>query len=196
MENKNKSEKKICIEDLPVEILLKTFAYLDIDDLYSCARVSKRIRHISLDDSLWTQSYNLCLNQNIPTSFIEEILNNGCKYLSLNNAKIEGKINLQKKCQLKYLDLACCSIYVKYDGDLTVDILKQLETRRLMEDEVLEKIVGSCHSLQKLSLHYLCIASRTRTNLVKTLSLQNGRTLQVFRFLYPRFYYFEMSYEL
>ena len=37
---------------LPDEIILRIFAHLDLKDLDRCARVSKRVRQICLDDSL------------------------------------------------------------------------------------------------------------------------------------------------
>ena len=37
---------------LPDEIILRIFGYLDLKDLDQCARVSKRVRQICLDDSL------------------------------------------------------------------------------------------------------------------------------------------------
>ena len=45
-------------EDLPDEVILLTFSYLEISDLIHCSHVSKRIRAISHDESLW-QSINL-----------------------------------------------------------------------------------------------------------------------------------------
>ena len=41
------------IQDLPDEIILKVINYLEIEDLTRCGRVSKRIRKISHDESLW-----------------------------------------------------------------------------------------------------------------------------------------------
>ena len=41
------------IQDLPDEIILKVINYLEIEDLTRCGRLSKRIRKISHDESLW-----------------------------------------------------------------------------------------------------------------------------------------------
>ena len=38
--------------DLPDELILKVFSYTEIADLWKCGRVSKRIRNISIDNSL------------------------------------------------------------------------------------------------------------------------------------------------
>lgn len=85
--------QEIYLDGLPAEVLLKIFTFLDIKDLYRCNKVSKRIRSIGLDESLW-QKINLNLNQKIPSTFIKDILSKGCKYLSLQHAQLEGKLNL------------------------------------------------------------------------------------------------------
>ena len=41
------------LEDLPEEMILTVFTYLDIRDLMSCGQVSKRIRQIRNIESLW-----------------------------------------------------------------------------------------------------------------------------------------------
>ena len=42
-----------CFEDLPDEVILRVFINLDIKNLIRCGHVSKRIRAISQDESLW-----------------------------------------------------------------------------------------------------------------------------------------------
>ena len=88
------------LDGLPAEVLLKIFTFLDIKDLYRCNKVSKRIRSIGLDESLW-QKINLNLNLKIPSIFIKDILDKGCRYLSLRHAQLEGKLNLKHHSQLK-----------------------------------------------------------------------------------------------
>jgi hypothetical protein len=92
--------QEVYLDGLPAEVLLKIFTFLDIKDLYRCNKVSKRIRSIGLDESLW-QKINLNLNQKIPSTFIKDILSKGCKYLSLQHAQLEGKLNLKHHSQLK-----------------------------------------------------------------------------------------------
>ena len=92
--------QEVYLDGLPAEVLLKIFTFLDIKDLYRCNKVSKRIRSIGLDESLW-QKINLNLNQKIPSIFITDILSKGCKYLSLQHAQLEGKLNLKHHSQLK-----------------------------------------------------------------------------------------------
>ena len=92
--------QEVYLDGLPAEVLLKIFTFLDIKDLYRCNKVSKRIRSIGLDESLW-QKINLNLNLKIPSIFIKDILSKGCKYLSLQHAQLEGKLNLKHHSQLK-----------------------------------------------------------------------------------------------
>ena len=41
------------MEDLPVEIILKIFDFVNIRDLFQCMAVNKKIREIANDQSLW-----------------------------------------------------------------------------------------------------------------------------------------------
>ena len=58
----------VSIQDLPDEIILKVVNYLEIEDLLRCGRVSKRIRKVSHDESLWKKLIvainSLCANIN------------------------------------------------------------------------------------------------------------------------------------
>ena len=62
----------IFLDNLPNEVLLKVFTYLNIRDLGFCAQVSTRLRDISIDESLW-QKINV-FNKVVPTGFIQHIL--------------------------------------------------------------------------------------------------------------------------
>ena len=62
----------IFLDNLPNEVLLKVFTYLNIRDLGYCAQVSKRLGDISIDESLW-QKINV-FNKVVPTGFIQHIL--------------------------------------------------------------------------------------------------------------------------
>ena len=44
------------LENLPNEILLKIFDYMDIEDLIICCQVSRRIKMIARDHSLWQKN--------------------------------------------------------------------------------------------------------------------------------------------
>ena len=51
--NKRQKLSILQLEDLPDEILLKIFKNLEVKDILRCGQMSKRIRAISTDESLW-----------------------------------------------------------------------------------------------------------------------------------------------
>ena len=68
------------LEDLPDEIIVKIFSHVDIKEILRLGQVSRRIRAISSDDSLWLQ---LNLKGHVPYELLEKAVENGCRYLSL-----------------------------------------------------------------------------------------------------------------
>ena len=145
------SNKKI--NALPNEIIHHVFSYLKIVDLLECGQVSKRFRTIICDDQfLWPKKINLC-HKKVPVGLIQNLLNSGCEYLSLNEAVLDGALNLQKVSSLKYLNLAA------------------IKSDRQNSEEILEY----CYSLQKLSLSEFYLSSK----LIRLTSFQNGKTLRV-----------------
>ena len=88
-----------CIQDLPDEIILKVINYLHIKDLIKCGQVSKRIREISFDESLW-QKLNfskLCgysYNHFLPIELVNMVLKNGCRYLGLEDTVLGSPLEL------------------------------------------------------------------------------------------------------
>lgn len=116
------------MENFPDEVILKVLSYLNLRDLIFCGQLSKRIRTISHDESLW-ENINLH-HQNVTSKFLEMILNNGCKYLNLHDAKLIGNSSLaSKSTQLLYLDLSSTFGW---------------------DEKSKEKLLLSCQSLQKL----------------------------------------------
>ena len=75
-------------EDMPDEILLKVLINLDYFSLIRCGHVSKRVREISHDKSLWEKMK--IFERIVPAEFIQFVLDRGCKYLSLLMSEIEG----------------------------------------------------------------------------------------------------------
>ena len=160
-------------QDLPDEIMLKVINYLDIDKRVKFGEVSKRMRAISCDKTLW-QKMNLSRDGpswryeiDIPTNFVKMVIENGCQYLSLHCMKVgtpggpisktsEGHLILDKASSLKYLDLKYCEAHV-----LTF-----------------EDILASCHSLQKLSMASIRERKLITTNMIRSICYQNGSTLQ------------------
>ena len=84
------------LEDLPVEVLLKVFNFLELIDLYRCRQVSKRLKSVSLVESLCQKV--ILLNNTRPEkisvsiNLVEKMLDRGCKTLCLKRCKIIGSI--------------------------------------------------------------------------------------------------------
>ena len=140
-----------CLEELPNEVILKTFVYLNKMDLGRCARVSKRFQAISQNELLW-QKVNPNIFCQVSSKFIDYAIENGCKYLSLQGANVDGNLYLPEVTQLKYLNLSYCKA----------------------NPGVLEDLTISCHHLEKLSLQDFKI----NPIFLKCL-IQNGQTLRV-----------------
>ena len=142
------------LNDLPDEVILKVFTFSKTKDLIRCGQVSIRFRNICQDAELW-EKINLCCKK-IPAAFIQKVLDNDCRYLSLANSRVKGTLDLAKEIYpVKYLDLSNCDA---------------------SNDTVLEELVGSCYSLQKLSLSKLTLG--LHSNMVQNI-VQNGFTLKV-----------------
>ena len=150
------------LDNLPDEIILEIFSNLQIPGLISCGEVSKRIRRIADDETLW-QKINLS-NKMVPKRFLEGLLATNCKYLSLNHVLIGDpkfeveQLNLKGNSQLKYLDLSWCKSTV----------------------EDIEVILASCHNLEKLSLARLVLTP----NMISSICTQNSETLTLLNLSY------------
>ena len=89
--------------ELPDELILKVFSYTETEDILRCGQVSKRIRTISNDNSLF-QTVNLS-NKIVKTDFLATLLNKGCKSLNLSDSTLWGDLTVIPKSQLGILDL-------------------------------------------------------------------------------------------
>ena len=151
------------LEDLPDEVILKVFSYLEnTEDIIRSGHVSQRLRAISRDESLW-QKVNLFLKI-VPTSFLQFVLERGCKFLSLQQTSLKGTLNLTKPTKLRYLNL---NSNTTEHGKRTV-----------------EKLLAACHSLENLTLsirdQYYCRLSTL--SMITRLCRQNKQTLKVLYF--------------
>jgi hypothetical protein len=146
------------LADFPDEIILKVFACLGLEDLSNCGHVSRRFRNISYDESLW-QKIDLS-GQNVSTAIIQVILNRSCKYLDLDNSRLEVNLRLTKKSQLRHLYLQNC----------------------VVDDDSLEELVSSCQFLETLSLNHKRPSfpiPMLKRDTIDKLILQNRHTLQI-----------------
>ena len=110
----NIQENCLSLEDMPNEILANIISYLDRVDIKdilielslmrtSTAHVSKRMLAICLNISTW-EKMNL-FKKKVPSEFLQIVIENGCKYLSLYRTEITGNLKSIKASDLKYLDL-------------------------------------------------------------------------------------------
>ena len=160
-------------KDLPNEIIFHVFSYLKIVELLKCGQVSKRFRAISIE--VWPEKINLC-HQKVPVKFLQKLLERECKYLSLSESILDGTLNLPKASKLdsggKYLSFSARNLpkaskleYLNLSGvGLKCNQFKNLE-----------KLLESCHSLQKLSLSKCHVSY----DLINSICYQNGKSLQV-----------------
>ena len=172
----------IGIGDLPVEVLINVLSFLELPDLNRCGQVSKRLRSISLVQSLWQTVIllNDTWNSDCPEkttmsiNIVERILDRGCTTLSLQRCRLRGtypryffdrglsKILFKKlspspsSSQLINLDL--------YQCDFT--------------NGSLETLMLSCHSLKKFSLTEYNINTFS-LSILRTFYSQNGQSLQI-----------------
>ena len=180
LHSKTKIPKLSCaqLEDLPDEIILKIFSLLDIEGILKCGQVSQRIRAISNDESLWLQ-LNLGYGD-IPYGFLEKALENGCKYLSLDCAHLNGVENSKTPLNLKYLVLS-------QDSNINARTKKTIL-------KVPKGLFKNCHSLQKLAMENLILDFEDIKQIAK-----NGQTLTILdlgSIIFKVFFVFEEVTEL
>jgi hypothetical protein len=143
-------------QDLPDELVLIILKNTETKDLISCGQVSRRIRKISQEGSLWVTA-NL-EKKIVKTELIEMILSKGCKILNISDSKIVGSLTLSKESQLRVLDFSQSTWAWP---PCTENI------------GVLQKLLLSCRSLQSLEMENLCLTPTMAINICK-----NGKTLQ------------------
>ena len=126
---------KVTFEDLPDEIILKIFTFLNVKDLFQCIAVNKRMRTIGNDKSLWERIH---LTGEFPAELLKQVLNKGCQFLSLYSCKVlKGNYEFEEDSfQLKYL-----SIHNNNE--------EQLESFHNLKD-----FVACCRNLEKFSTNY------------------------------------------
>ena len=150
-------------QDLPDEVVLKVLGYSQTKDLISCGQVSKRIRRISHDGTLWVTA-NL-EKKIVKTELLEMILGKGCRILNLFHSIILGHLSSNIKSQLKVLKLSLpvckCTIHENCDN---CDCQENTS--------VIEELLFSCCSLQHLAIEDICLTPKMAVSICK-----NGKTL-------------------
>ena len=141
------------LENLPNEILLKIVNYMNpnIKELLSFGHVSRRIRSVAHDQSLW-QNVNLFPRRIVPAGLLQLILENGCKRINIRS-QIVGTLTLNQESQLEFLN------------------------SWNMDPRVLTDLLASCHSLEQLHLRNVIL----NHEIISSICYQNGQTLKVLK---------------
>ena len=150
-------------QDLPDELVLKILGYSETKHLITYGQVSKRIRRISLDCTLWV-TVNL-VKKIVKTELLEMLLSKGCKSLNISNSTIVGSLSSKNKCKLKALDLSQ-SAWARKWPDKHVYCEENFN--------VIEELLSSCCSLHHLNMEGLMLTSEMAASICN-----NGKTLQV-----------------
>ena len=140
-------------QDLPDEVVLKILSFSETKDLITCGQVSKKIRRISRDGTLWVTT-NL-KKKIVKTELLEMILGKGCRILNLRHSTILGSLSSNIKSQLRVL---------KFKS-------QPEECENTMD--VLEKLLLSCLSLQHLAIEDVFLTPKMADGICG-----NGKTLQ------------------
>ena len=145
------------LNDLPDEVVLKVLGFMDIKELLLCGQVSKRLRAIANDESLWLK-LNL-YKRKVPYDFIEKAAVNGCQYLSLADCNVVGLTGKSETSfNFKYLNVKGQDWCPGCPG--------------------IKKLIQNCSSLQKLSIANFLSDSDDISDLIQSIC-QSGQTLQV-----------------
>ena len=156
------------LEDIPDEIILKVLGYLEIKDLLSVGHVSKSLRAISQDETLWKQislPWNECI---VPAEFLDMVLQNGCKYLDLRYTQVVSNLSPETKSKLRYLAMGS-ELHEKSSSDFE-DSRDSRDSEDYRDFE--ERLLKSCHSLQKLQINDI------DHGMVEAICHQNSKTLE------------------
>ena len=127
---------------------------MNIQELLQCGQVSKRIRTICSDKSLWVVT-NL-FQKKVKAEFIKLILDRNCDLLAISDTMIDGFVKLNKTYKLAYLELTgyCNDNSTKYFN---------------------HEILNSCSSLISLCMNCM---KRSSNIVLQNLCKRNGQTLE------------------
>ena len=145
-------------QDLPDELILRILSYSETKDLITYGQVSKRIRGISHDSTLWATA-NL-EKKIVKTELLEMILQKGCRILNLCHSKIIGTLRSNIISQLRVLTFSQPA--APWTGNKTIVIL--------------ETLLFSCCSLQRLAMEGVFLTPKMSISICK-----NGKTLQILK---------------
>ena len=139
-------------QDLPDELVLRILSYSETKDLITYGQVSKRIRGISHDSTLWATA-NL-EKKIVKTELLEMILQKGCRILNLCHSKIIGTLRSNIISQLRVLTFS--------------------PSKFCKKNHVLEELLFSTSSLQHLVIESVNLTPKMTAGICKS-----GQTLQI-----------------
>ena len=159
--------------DLPDELILQILSYSETKDLISCGQVSRRIRKISRDSSLWITA-NL-ERKIVKTELLEMILQKGCKILNICHSAVLGSLSSNIKSHLRVL---------KISQPVCKTVTATGQSCDCEENAgALEELLLSCCSLQHLQMEGVNISPKMAVSICK-----NGKTLQILNLNCSSFY--------
>ena len=170
-------------QDLPDELVLKILGNSETKDLISYGLVSKRIRRISRDSTLWLTA-NL-VKKIVKTELLEMILSKGCRILNISNSDVVGTLGSNIKSQLRFLDLSARTTR-RLDQYGPV---KKVHSKETME--VFEELLFSSCSLQHLNIGGLLLTPKMADGICK-----NGKTLQALNLNHAYYIYNRLGFNV
>ena len=162
-------------QDLPDELVLKILSYSDIKALLTCGQLSKRIRKISHDNSLWVTA-NL-EKKFVKTRLLEMILGKDCKILNLCHSTILGSLNSTLTSQLRVLNISQ-PVHLWPTKEYVLDAYRDREYCEENND-VIADLLFSCCSLQSLAMEGIQLTPEIADGICN-----NGKTLQILNLNY------------
>ena len=176
METFKESIKRRTLEDMPNEVLLKIFSYLDTEEILKCAQTSKRMNEICKDKSLWQRQKVSLENHIIDYKIINQffLLNEKPPiFLNLSNCKglelwciqdiVKSCLNLVE-LNLELTNLSPDSL--NFLANNLTSTIRRLSLKKLknIEDKHIKRLVRRCSKLTVIDLSYC--TSITKTSLI------------------------------
>ena len=158
---KHQKLSTIQLEDLPIEVLLNVLNFLELPDINRFGQVSKRLKSVSLVDSLWQEM--ILINKTMSNNLVEKALDRGCKTLCLKSCRLTEASHLLSTFEDKKLVSSQLINLDLYNCDFTHGFL--------------ETLLLSSHSLKTFSLTDYNI-NRFPIDVLRMFYSQNGKTLQ------------------
>ena len=163
-------------QDLPDELILQILSYSDTKELISCGQVSKRIRKISHDGSLWIKA-NL-EKKIVKAELLEMILSKGCKILNLSNSTIHGSLSSSINFQLRVLDLSQSGgMWPKLAENVEELLFSSPNVEKLdltglgITDDHVKILLQRCNKIKALSLEGTLVSNHSLMNIRRYLNL-------------------------